>query len=153
MRILLSSIVILNAALAMAQGPSFTNRQQTSGIVGIVAGQSARVNVLYPTAPAPILQPLCSLTLAIVNDQRNVLKSATIPQLIAGNSASLQLNADTDLAGAPRTGIYALIIGTQGCSLVSNLEIIDNATQKTLLVVGAGLTFPVTSSAGGLPPR
>ncbi|HTA45180.1 MAG TPA: hypothetical protein VK789_22185 [Bryobacteraceae bacterium] len=153
MRILLSSIVILNAALAMAQGPSFTNRQQTSGLVGIVAGQTARLNALYPTAPAPILQPLCAVTLTIVDDQGKVLKSTSTPQLVAGRNASLELNADTDLPGSSRTEIYALAIGTQGCSLVTNLEIIDNATQKTLLVVGVPLTYPITLSTPAMSSR
>lgn len=142
MRTFLFLTVILNGALAMAQGPSFQSRQRTSGVVGVASGQTARLNVVYPTAPAPILQVLCSAILAIADDQGKILKSDNISQLIAGRSASLDLNADTDLAGSPRTQIHGVSIAPTGCNLVATLEIIDNATQKTVVVVGSEPTYP-----------
>jgi hypothetical protein len=144
----LTLIWIVNGALAAAQvAPSFQNQQQTSGVVGITGGQTARLSVLYPTAPAPILQVLCAATLVIADDQGKVLKSMDISQLIAGKSVSVDLNADTDLAGAARTEVHGFSIAPNGCHLVATLEIIDNATQKTLMAVGSRTTYPVAHAA------
>jgi hypothetical protein len=151
MRTFVFYAVILNCALAMAQSaaPSFQNLQQTSGVVGIAPGQTARLNVLYPTAPAPILQLLCSATLTISDDQGKTLKSSDIAQLTAGKSVSLDVNADADLAGIPRTQIHGNSIAPAGCQLVVTLEIIDNATQRTVLVVGGVPSYPLLPIAQG----
>src|ERR1700730_10782089 len=102
---------ILNVAVAMAQGnvTSPQTQQYTSGVVGITAGQTAKLNVLYPTVPAPVLQVICSATLVIADDQGKILKSEDAQQLIAGKSVALDLNADTDLpSGTNRVQIHAL---------------------------------------------
>ena len=150
---LLTSILIMNGALATAQvAPSFQNQQQTSGVVGVTGGQTARLSVLYPTAPAPILQVLCAATLVIADDQGKVLKSMDVSQLVAGKSVSVDLNADTDLAGVARTEIHGFSIAPNGCHLLATLEIIDNATQKTLLVVGSKTTYPVAHAVPAPSP-
>ena len=142
MRSLLPCAVILNAVLAMAQQSPFTNQQRTSGALGITPGQTARLSVLYPTAPAPILQVLCSATLAIVDDQGKALKFKDFSQIVGGKSVSIDVNADTDLAGVARTQIHGFSVAPNGCHLVTSLELIDNSTQKTVLVVGSELTYP-----------
>lgn len=146
MRIFLTCAVILNGALALAQSPSFQNLQRTSGVVGITPGQTARLNVLYPTAPAPILQIVCSVSLSIADDQGKILKSDNVTQLVAGRSVSLDLNADTDLPGVARTQIHGLSVAPNGCRLLATLELIDNSAQKTVLVVGSEQTYPLTPS-------
>jgi hypothetical protein len=146
MRIFLTCAVILNGVLALAQSPSFQNQQRTSGVVGITPGQTARLNVLYPTAPAPILQIMCSASLSIADDQGKILKSDNVPQLVAGRSVSLDLNADTDLPGVARTQIHGLSVAPNGCRLLATLELIDNSTQKTVLVVGSEQTYPLSPS-------
>ena len=78
--------MFLNGVLAHAQPPAFQNQQLTSGVVGLTAGQTARWNVLYPTAPAPILQPLCSVTLNIADDQGKILKTLAVSQFVAGEA-------------------------------------------------------------------
>ena len=134
---------ILTAVVAMAQqAPSFENQQRTSGVVGITSGQTARLNVLYPIAPAPILQRICSVSLAIADNQGTILKSNAVASLTAGKSVSLDLNADSDLAGA-RTQIHGLTVAPTGCQLIATLEVIDNSTQKTIVVIGSELTYPV----------
>jgi hypothetical protein len=144
MRTFLLCAVILSGAVAMAQspGPSFQNRQQTTGVVGIAGGQTARLNVLYPTAPAPILQVLCAATLVISDDQGKTLKSSDTVPLAAGRSISLDVNADADLTGTARTQIHGFSIAPNGCQLVTTMEIIDNITQKTVVVVGSMTTYP-----------
>ena len=138
----LSCAVILDGALAIAQTPVTAHQQMTSGVVGITAGQTARINVLYPTAPAPILQPLCSVTLNIADDQGKILKTVTVSQFVAGRSISLDLNADTDLTGNPRTEIHGYSVAPAGCNFTGTLELIDNITQKTVLVIGSRQTYP-----------
>ena len=146
MRILLSCLIILNGAVVMAQGPSFTNQQRTTGSIGLAAGQTAQLNVYYPTAPAPILQVTCSVTLSISDTSGKNLKYETFQQLIAGHGVSIDVNADTDLGGAARTQIVGLSI-SPSCQLVTNLELIDNISHKTLMQVGSEPTFPFRQSA------
>ena len=148
MRIYLSCAAILAGAYAMGQslGPGFQNWQQTSGVVGSTPGQTARLNVVYPTIPAPFLQTLCSTNLVIADDQARILKSASVNQLVGGRSASLDLNADIDLAGSARTQIHGLTVAPGGCHLVMTLEIIDNITQRTVVVVGGERTYPPTQT-------
>jgi hypothetical protein len=93
----LSFAAVLSSGLAVAQPTVVQNQQLTSGVVGIVPGQTARVSLLYPSAPAPILQPLCSATINIADDHGSIIKTATITQFTAGNTVSLDLNGDTDL--------------------------------------------------------
>lgn len=138
----LSCAVILDGALAIAQTPVTAHQQMTSGVVGITPGQTARINVLYPTAPAPILQPLCSVTLNIADDQGKILKTLAVSQFVAGRSVSLDLNADTDLTGISRTEIHGFSVAPTGCNFTGTLELIDNITQKTVLVIGSRQTYP-----------
>jgi len=76
--------LFLNGTIALAQSTPAQNRRLSSGVVGIAPGQTARWNVLYPTAPAPILQPVCSIDLSIADDQGNSLKTTLVSQFTAG---------------------------------------------------------------------
>jgi hypothetical protein len=129
--------LFLNGTIALAQSTPVQNRQLSSGVVGIAPGQTARWNVLYPTAPAPILQPICSVDLSVADDQGNSLKTTSVSQFTAGRSVSVDLNSDTDLTGKPRTQIHAYAVAPDGCNLTATLELIDNTNQKTVLVVGS----------------
>src|SRR5689334_33139 len=118
MRILFLCAATVSATLVSAQPPtslSFLNQQKTTDVVGITSGQTAKLTVLYPTAPAPILQILCSATLAIFDDQAKVLKSDSVAQLVAGRSFSIDVNADAGLSGAARTEIHGISIAPLGC--------------------------------------
>jgi hypothetical protein len=154
MRTLFVLASTLGGTLLMAQGPSFSNRQHTSGVVGVAPGQTARLNVLYSTVPAPLLLITCAATLTIFDEQHNVLKTLSFPQLVPGKVLSISVNGDTDLPTQSRTEIYGLSISS-GCTFVSNLEIIDNATQKTVVTVGSQETYPFAPAAAtariGLP--
>ena len=135
-------VFILSGTLAMAQGPSFTNLQRTTGTMGITPGQTARLTAVYPAAPAPIDQIVCAATLSIADDQGNILASKSVTGLIAGKSASVDLDADTTTLSAPRTQIHGFSIAPAGCNVVTSLELIDNITQKTVIVVGSQRTYP-----------
>jgi len=145
--LLFSTVLLLNGTMAVAQPILIQNQQLTSGVVGITAGQMARWNVLYPTAPAPILPPVCSVALNITDNQGRNLKTNTFSGFIAGKSVSLDLNADTELTGMLRTEIYASALAPAGCNFIATLELIDNITQKTVLVVGAKQTYPAARSS------
>ena len=143
---------ILTSSLAMAQMPAGLSSQQwTSGVVGVAAGQTARLNVMYPSVPAPLLQVTCSATLAIADDQGTILKSKDFSLLSGGKSVSLDLEGD--LPGVMRTQVHGLTTTPGGCHLVATLEIFDNATQKTVVVVGSELTWPLARLfPGGIRP-
>jgi hypothetical protein len=146
---LLISAVVVSAVSAMAQTSLFAVKQYDTGTVGITAGQTAKFNLLYPTIPAPVLQVLCSATLVIADDQGNILKTLQAPQMIAGKVVSLELNADTDLPGSARVQVYAKALtpspgGTgASCNLIPTLEVVDNSSGKTTVVVKGKATWPL----------
>jgi hypothetical protein len=164
------SPVFMSAVSALAQitpppispppiSPVTVTQHYDTGIVGIAPGQTAKFNVLYPSIPAPLLAIQCSATLLISDAQGNVLKTLAVPQLLAGNSASLTLDADTDLpGGSGRVEIQARAItpqpgSTSGpCTLVPTLELVDNPTGKTTVVVKGGLTWPSQAQVTATQP-
>jgi hypothetical protein len=141
------SVMSLSAMGAMAQ-VGFNTRQYDTGTIGLAPGQTARLNVLYPTAPAPIAQILCSATLSVIaNNASGTVKTETV-QLSGGKTATVTLNADTDLP--PGTGsvqIRGVVLtpapATAGaaCNLVPTLELVDNVSSKTTVVVKGEVTF------------
>ena len=143
----ISCAMFLNGTLAPAQPTPIQNQQVTSGVLGITTGQTARWNVLYPTAPAPVLQPVCSVDLSIADDQGNTLKTRTVSPFTAGKSVFLDFNADTDLTRRSRIQIYAYSVAPAGCNFTATLELIDNTNQKTLLVLGSKQTYPALQPA------
>ena len=80
--------------------------------------------------------------LNFADDQGNILKTVTVSQFVAGRSVSLDLNADTDLTGSPSTEIHGFSVAPTGCNFTGTLELIDNITQKTVLVIGSRQTYP-----------
>ena len=66
-------------------------------------------------------------------------------------NADTALAAQTVLAGTvPRTQVHGFsITPNTGCQFVTNLEIIDNATQKTVAIAGSQVTFPFSQTAAG----
>jgi len=150
--------VVFSTVLLKAQG--FTPPQlQNSSVVGITAGQTAKLNVLYPAIPAPLLQALCSITVSIVDDQGVILKTQNF-QMNGGKSVSVSLNADTDLSGTHSAQIHALVItpptSSAGgyCEVLPSLDVIDNLTGKAILHVETTITYPRTlAGALGIRPR
>jgi hypothetical protein len=150
--------VVFSTVLLQAQG--FTPPQlQNSSVVGITAGQTAKLNVLYPAIPAPLLQTMCSITVSIVDDQGGVLKTQNF-QMIGGKSVSVSLNADTDLSGTHSAQIHALTLtpATSAlggyCEVLPSLDILDNVTGKTVVHVETTITYPrPLAGALGIRPR
>ena len=148
-RLSLLGSVLFSAILVSGQG-FVPSQLHNSSVVGIAAGQTAKLNVLYPAVPAPLLQAMCSVMLSIVDDQGTVLKTQDV-QLLGGKTASISLNADTELSGHAAQ-IHALTVtppvsGAGGyCSILPSLDIVDNATGKTLVHLETTITFPISSA-------
>jgi hypothetical protein len=138
--------IIFSAVLASAQGNFVPSQQHNSSMVGIAAGQTAKLNVLYPSIPAPLLQVMCHVTVSIVDDQGDVLKTQDF-QMLGGKSVSISVNADTDLPGHAAQ-IHALTFtpatSSAGgyCQVLPSLDIVDNATGKTLVHLETIVTYP-----------
>ena len=149
-RFSLLGALLSSSVLVSAQG-FVPSQLHNSSIVGIAAGQTAKLNVLYPAVPAPLLQAMCSVTLSIVDDQGTVLKTQDV-QLLGGKSASISLSADTELSGHAAQ-IHALTVtppvsGAGGyCTILPSLDIVDNTTGKTLLHLETVITYPVPVAA------
>jgi hypothetical protein len=139
--------IVFSAVLATAQSSFTPPQQHDSTVVGIAAGQTARLNILYPSIPAPFLQAMCAVTASIVDDQGAVLKTQDF-QMIGGKTASLSLGADTELPGDHHAQIHALTFtlatsSTGGyCEVLPSLDIVDNATGRTLVHLETTVTYP-----------
>jgi hypothetical protein len=146
-RFSLFATIVFSAALVRAQGDFVPSQQHNSSVVGIAAGQTAKLNVLYPSIPAPLLQVMCHVTVSIVDDQGGILKTQDF-QMLGGKSVSLSLNADTDLP-AHAAQIHALTLtpatSSAGgyCQVLPSLDIVDNATGKTLVHLETSITYPI----------
>jgi len=132
---------------------------ETSGMIGIAFGETARLNVLNPTAVAA-----CPATLSFLDGSGTLLKSeaVTVP---AGKSVWFDLHSDTDLdlAMTDRREIRATLLipgpvpasasaptsTVPTCEYVKTLEIFDNASLRTLVVLGhfRDVTAPTATGA------
>lgn len=166
-----SSLSWAQPALAQSTGPTALSANISSGMVGLAAGQTARLNAYHPAPPAPLATgAVCNAQVSFIDDQGTVLKTAPI-SVIPGKSVAVDLNPATDLtAPASRIQIRAAITfpppasnpmsGTMfmpimGCSLVPTLEIFDDATLKTQVLVatfqGSGLGISILSAERAAP--
>lgn len=130
---------------------------ETSGMVGIAFGETARLNVLNPTTVAS-----CSATLSFLDASGTLLKSeaVTVP---AGKSVWFDLHSDTDLdlGMTDRREIRATLLipgpvptstttsTVPTCEYVKTLEVFDDASLRTLVVLGhfRDVTTPTVAEA------
>ena len=130
----------------------------TFGMVGLAEGQTAQLNVLNPgVAPPAATGVICSAAVSFVNDQGTVIKSTTL-NVPPGKSMTFSLFSDVDLnlAVNERREIRATIrtspifppnasgtpTAAAGCGLFPTLEIYDNLSRKTQVVMGKLETVP-----------
>ena len=141
----LLAALVFASVLVRAQGDFIPPQQHNSSVVGITSGQTARLNVLYPSIPAPLMQVMCGVTVSIVDDQGGVLKTQDF-LLLGGKSVSLSLDADTELPGHAAQ-IHALTLTRAAvpggyCEVLPSLDIVDKTTGKTVLHLETTITYP-----------
>ncbi|HEV8038066.1 MAG TPA: hypothetical protein VGP62_04320 [Bryobacteraceae bacterium] len=139
---------------------------RTSGMVGITDGQVARLNVLNPGVAAPAVGVVCTATLSFWDGKGALLK--TSPAIVLpGQSQYLDLFGDKDLAltALDRRQIRATITipaippppssTTTGqpaaCTLIGTLEILNESSSKTEVVLGIGHVVTSPTVAAGNP--
>ena len=130
-------------------------------IVSLAPGQSMRINA-FNQFPGPGLQgPAgCRISLQFYDAEGQLVIEYVVPSgLAVGKSAALDLNRD-DLPGGDRLSLRAvlafgyfgganpppqLLQQTATCNIVPSLEIYDNDTQKTRIVVTDAKPLPAPS--------
>jgi len=142
----LASVGLFAQSTPVAPAPE----TRTSGMVGVTDGQVARVNVLNPDVAAPAVGVVCTATLKFFDGAGALLKSGPVI-VLPGQSQSLDVFGDKDLAltGATRREIRATVtipavvpVSTAtstppaACSLIGTLEVFDEISGKTLVVLG-----------------
>jgi hypothetical protein len=121
-----------------------TPQDFSSGMMGLAARQTARLNVVNigvaGTSPLP-----CVLAIAFVDSNSKILKQ-TFVSLGSGKAAFLELSL-TDIAASDRTAIRGIgynplltpvsaIPQPLSCNLLPTLELFDVDTGRTLAILG-----------------
>jgi hypothetical protein len=133
------------AAAQTATGPAVTPAFRTSGMVGLTAGQTARLNVLNPGTEGPIIAGAnCVAQLSFVNGAGVVLKTTSV-NVAPGQSAPFNLDRDVDLIVSDfRVEVRATIqapgatpatsANVAACRLIPTLEVFNDDTGRTQFV-------------------
>jgi hydroxymethylglutaryl-CoA reductase len=148
--LLLPCVLMLSA---FAQPAVLPLTVQTTAMVGIADGQTARLNLLNPGVLAPALGVICTARISFLDADGNLLKSTEV-SVIPGRSAAFDLRSDADLslAAGDRTQIRATIslpspVGPLGggvtttpiaivaCTLIPTLEVFDTASGRTTVTL------------------
>jgi hypothetical protein len=154
-------LTIFNCATANAQPPT-PSIPPTQGlgfaIVGVAPGQSVRINALNQLAGPAAQGPAgCRMSLQFYDAEGQLVLEYVVPSgLSVGKSAAVDLNRD-GLPGGDRLSLRAvlafgyfgganpppqLLQQTATCNIVASLEIYDNDTQKTSIVVTDAKPLP-----------
>ena len=144
---LIASLFLLAVSVPAQDSP----KVDTFGMVGLAAGQTARLNVLNLGGQGSPTAPTCIVSLVFLDDQGQLLKTNTL-ELRPARSVSLDLDADSDLALAAnqRRQVRALIAplptapgeAASACPLMPTLEIFDRSTGKTSVVLTNTVSIP-----------
>jgi hypothetical protein len=147
--------VLALGAMALLAQVTPTNTLQTTAMVGIAEGQTARLNLLNPGVQAPAVGVICTAAVEYLDDSGAVLKTASVT-VTPGKSVGVDLQSDTDLSlatGARREIRAAIAIPTipppttttggsavPTCKLIPTLEIFDSVSGRTEAVLGRAVT-------------
>jgi hypothetical protein len=130
----------------------------STGIIGIAAAQTARLNLLNVGAPPSAVGLTCTAAVAFLDGAGIVLKSTTLT-IAPGTSMGFDVRSDTDLgllALGDRREIRATIsipaltptpasstAAVPTCRLIPTLEMFNSITGQTQVVLGHVETIPV----------
>ena len=142
--IALAAIVITGAVWGATSASAIkeVDPRAQSGMVGITAGQTARLNVFHDD-PFSRDDPFFRVELSIVDGEGNILAQKVI-DLNSGKAAFLDLRAsevpprDTDRTQIRGVVRYVGTPDTRTYMWTPTLEVFDNATGETSLLVPAG---------------
>jgi hypothetical protein len=146
---LVAGLVIYPAAHLRAQiFPffPFSSPNVTFGMVGIIAGQSARLNaLLLPTGGPLVAGGSCQVTFTFLNDQGATIASATMsasqnqavhfdfPPLPTAATTRTEIRGTVQAAFTVTPGSTA--VAGPACAIVPTMEIFNPTTGQTLLVL------------------
>ena len=138
-------------AMSLAAQTIPADTVQTTPMVGIATGQTARLNLLNPGVLPPTLGVVCTAEVTYFDGAGAVRKTASVT-VSPGTSVPVDLRSDVDLSLAPatrleiRTTIAIPIVPpptststtttAPACKLIPTLEIFDSITGRTQAVVG-----------------
>ena len=164
-------LLVTGSVTAQTSMPTTYTQVQSSGIVGITGGQTARLNVLnLGTTPQAGVTASCSALVTFMDDQGTVLKTGTVTP-DPGKSMLVDYPSTATIRQQIRVTIGiahpAVMVPAPGavllpifyCSLVPTLEIFDNSNSQTVLLVSdfhSVFAYPVPLtgvSTGATPMR
>ena len=144
--------VLALGALSLAAQTFPVDTVQTTPIVGIAFGQTARLNLLNPGPVSTAIGVVCTAAVTYFDGAGTSLKTATV-SVAPGTSMGVDLHSDTDLslAANARLEIRATIAiplvppptatsTPPSCKLIPTLEIFDSITVRTQAIVGKVVT-------------
>ncbi len=143
-----AALAMVGGALAQSTAPMLPIAIHTSGVAGLTAGQTARLNVLNPGALAPAVGVNCAALLSFLNEHGAVLKTTAV-NVPPGQSVSFNLDRDADLIVSDvRVEVRAVIAYTSNtCALLPTLEVFNDDTGRTQFVVGRFAAIPLLLTA------
>ena len=168
------TLILLVAPFAAAQQsplPTTFVQVQSSGIVGITGGQTARLNALNLGGPVGGVTTGCSAQVSFLDDQGKVLQTSSIT-VDAGKSMAVDYTSSASgrqqirvtigvshpASAAPTAG-SVVAIPFYFCALVPTLELMDSPASKTNFVVSdfryvSAYPLPLAGVVtGSVPPR
>jgi len=146
--------VLAVGALSLAAQTVPVDTVQTTPMVGIAFGQTARLNLLNPGPVSTAIGVVCTAAVTYFDGAGTSLKTATV-SVAPGTSMGVDLHSDTDLslAANARREIRATIAiplappptatatsTPPSCQLIPTLEIFDSNTGRTQAIVGKVVT-------------
>lgn len=149
-----SMCVLAVGALSLAAQTVPVDTVQTTPMVGIAFGQTARLNLLNPGPVSTAIGVVCTAAVTYFDGAGTSLKTATV-SVAPGTSMGVDLHSDTDLslAANARREIRATIAiplappptatatsTPPSCQLIPTLEIFDSITGRTQAIVGKVVT-------------
>jgi hypothetical protein len=138
----LSVVAILGSAGAVGAAVSAFDPQPDPpgklGSVGMVQGQTLRVNISNVGNPNLRDALACVATVEFFDQEGNVLAQTRL-RLIPGEGQSTDLVGDDNLIGNPniRLQVRAVVeVDTKDCPAVASMELFDTETGKTEVFIG-----------------
>ena len=141
----LTGVFALGAIYAQS---TTTSQTYNTGMVGISVNQTARLNILNLN-PSTGTAVVCSADLQLLNAGGGTLKQRSVPNIDPGKAVSLDLDrGDIADQAVPRISLRGVVTTPSSaaspapapCNLTVTLEIVDNETARTNVVVSAVAT-------------